>query len=289
MIEYKYFFGNCSLSIQSENHIVEEQSFQIFRRNGKEQIKCEIRFLSCENLPSCEGKDYVKEKDVPYSEYLYEGEYIRTFHGLAGGEPYALLKKENERTWLCFYREDYSRYFKTMNEYFSHIALERILLDQDAVILHASFIRFQKVGILFTGVSGAGKSTQAELWQKYEKAEILNGDKTILKRMNRTWMGFGSPYAGSSKIWKNDNARIKAIVALGKSASQNECKRLTGGKAFSVIYSGMIMNTWNSEYMEKITEMISDISIEIPVFYLNCKVEKEAVECLKECLEKLEN
>lgn len=231
----------------------------------------------------------MKEKDVPYSEYLNEGEYIRTFHGLAGGEPYALLKKENERTWLCFYREDYSRYFKTMNEYFSHIALERILLDQDAVILHASFIRFQKAGILFTGVSGAGKSTQAELWQKYEKAEILNGDKTILKKINRIWMGFGSPYAGSSKIWKNDNVRIKAIVALGKSVSQNECKRLTGGKAFSVIYAGMIMNTWNSEYMEKITEMIRDISIEIPVFYLNCKVEKEAVECLKECLEKLEN
>ena len=288
-MEYKYFFGNCSLSIQSEKAIEEEHAFQIFRREEEKMVNCKIRFLPCEELPSYSGKDCVTEKDVSYSEYMCEGEFIRTFHGLAGGEPYALLKKEDERTWICFYREDYSRYFKTMNEHFSHIALERILLDQDAAILHASFIRLNKEGILFTGISGAGKSTQAELWRKYEKAEILNGDKTILKKMNGNWIGFGSPYAGSSKIWKNDNVRIKAIVALGKSASNNECKRLTGGKAFSVIYSGMIMNTWNSEYMGKITEMIREISIEIPIFYLNCKVEKGAVECLKESLEKLEN
>ena len=53
-----------------------------------------------------------------------------------------------------------------------------ILADAGMLVLHSSYIvTRQEQGILFSGPSGIGKSTQAALWQRYAGAEIVNGDR----------------------------------------------------------------------------------------------------------------
>ena len=65
-------------------------------------------------------------------------------------------------------------------------------------------------GILFSGVSGAGKTTQAELWMQWEQARQINGDRPILvSKVIREWLGCGSPYAGSSECYINECIPIK--------------------------------------------------------------------------------
>lgn len=285
---YQYFFGGCSLAIGTQNEVKEQERFLPFKLKGKESTQSKVLFYVKNELPIIEGIDLVTEEDAIYSEYKIENKYIRTFHGNGTKEPYAILEKMNDKSWICSYLEEFSKGFQTIGDLFGYTALERILLEQDAVILHASFVKVNGEGILFTGPSGIGKSTQAEMWKNYQQADIINGDKTILKQKNGVWYAFGSPYAGSSRIWRNECAPIKAIVFLGQTSDKDKCFRLEGADAFRVIYSNMTMNIWNKDYMNKTLEFIREVCIRIPVFYLKCRPEKSATECLKRCIEKRE-
>ena len=58
-------------------------------------------------------------------------------------------------------------YFSETHNCFSHIALEELLLLRERLILHAAFVAVGERGLLFSGPSGIGKSTQAALWERH--------------------------------------------------------------------------------------------------------------------------
>ena len=45
-------------------------------------------------------------------------------------------------------------------------------------------------------------------------ADILNGDRATIDISKDITNVYGSPYAGSSKIYRNESAPIKAIILL---------------------------------------------------------------------------
>ena len=160
------------------------------------------------------------------------------------------------------------------------LAFEFPLLEKQAFILHSSFVSWKGNGILFTAPSGTGKSTQADLWEKYEAADIYNGDRTIVRKMNGEYYGFGSPYAGTSGIYRNESAPIKAIVVI-EQGPENIIQRLYGREAFLPLFRETLMNTWNKEYMEKMTDLLMDAACQIPVYHLSCRPDQDAVNTVK--------
>ena len=84
-----------------------------------------------------------------------------------------------------------------------------------ALILHSSYLDVNGQALLFSGPSGIGKSTQADLWVRHRGAAILNGDKSLLIREPDGWYAHGWPICGSSGICRNESRRIRAIVMLG--------------------------------------------------------------------------
>lgn len=281
---YCFEIAKCIIRLQVPEEMMIEQQFQPFRCNKTEGNV--ITFLPQDYLPEIRGVDLVTEEDVTFSEYKMNGKYIRTFHGTGTKQAYAMLVQVRQEQWECRYLKEYGYHFTTIDSCFRHIALERILMENQAMILHASLIQANG-GILFTGVSGIGKSTQAELWKENENAEILNGDRTILRKEHGIWYGYGSPYAGSSKIYRNQGVPIKAIVSLGQSSEEDRCEYLGAGNAFKQIYSGLTINTWNRQFMDTVMGLVSDLCINIPVIYMKCRAQKSAVTCLKKMLEEL--
>ena len=82
-----------------------------------------------------------------------------------------------------------------------------ILADAGMLVLHSSYIvTRQEQGILFSGPSGIGKSTQAALWQRYAGAEIVNGDRALVRPDTGTVSGVF--YAGTSGISRNVTASL---------------------------------------------------------------------------------
>lgn len=140
-------------------------------------------------------------------------------------------------------------------------------------------------GILFSGVSGAGKTTQAELWMKWEQARQINGDRPILYKSDKGWLGCGSPYAGSSECYINECIPIKTIILL-EQGTQTSLQRVSITEAVKRIYANSTVYTWNKEYVEKLLNLIMILVQEIPVYRLINRADHDSVEIVKKELQK---
>lgn len=210
---------------------------------------------------------YIRVKTLPFNEKILET-YLYSENEKA--DITLSIPKEMEAEHEIFVRTNIWNY----------LAFEDVLINHQGFILHSSFISWQNNGILFTAPSGTGKSTQADLWKKYEDADIYNGDRTIIRKIDGKYYGFGSPYAGSSGIYRNESAPIKAIVVI-EQGPDNVIRRLHGREAFLPLFRETLMNTWNKEYMEKMTDLLMDVACQIPVYHLSCRPDQGAVNTVK--------
>ena len=165
--------------------------------------------------------------------------------------------------------------------------LEEFLIDYNAIILHSAVISIHGKAIAFTAPSQTGKSTQADLWHKHKNAEILNGDRGLI-RYQENYQIYGSPYAGSSHIYVNKSAPLKAIIVL-KQASYNKVRRIKGKEAYMHLISQTSLSMWNKETVEKQSLWLSNLIASVPVYLLECMPDEEAVEILYKELEGIIN
>ena len=226
-----------------------------------------------ENDSECNKKDFAVKK--------INDKFVRIYPAkVANSMKKILIYSEEKNKMIIQYPMQKDVFLFEHFNIWNYMAFENPLLYYQAFILHSSFISWQNNGILFTAPSGTGKSTQADLWKKYEDADIYNGDRTIIRKIDGKYYGFGSPYAGSSGIYRNESAPIKAIVVI-EQGPDNVIRRLHGREAFLPLFRETLMNTWNKEYMEKMTDLLMDAACQIPVYHLFCRPDQDAVNTVK--------
>lgn len=203
-------------------------------------------------------------------------------------QPYACVswKRGKPDTLTCHYVKGKEFYLNYSHNLCDLLGLESLLLRYSGLLIHSSFIRWGNKGILFSAPSGTGKSTQADLWEKYENAEILNGDRAGIRRISERWIAYGLPYSGSSSIYRNECAPIFAVVVL-KQGKKNQIQRLTSAQAFRSLFPEIITHSWDKKFVENVTEMLCHLVTEIPIYQLACLPDESAVWFLKETLERL--
>ena len=166
------------------------------------------------------------------------------------------------------------------------IAAEHLIARNHGFIFHCSYIEHNGKAILFTAPSGTGKSTQAELWKEHRGAEIINGDRAAVRLADGRLLAEGIPFAGSSQYCKNRSLPIAAIIYLGQ-ASETSIRKLRGYEAFSKIWEGVSVNTWDKEDMELVSGVVQKVAEQIPVYHLPCTPDESAVIALEAELRKL--
>lgn len=173
---------------------------------------------------------------------------------------------------------------QTKNTFF-HVGFETLLLYRERLCFHAACVRTALGGILFSGPSGVGKSTQAELWCKHRGAEQMNGDRPILSKGNSGWLAWGSPYAGSSRCYVNASCPVSAVVML-RQAESCSLRRLSAKEAFRAVWSGLTVPAWDAKAMETACDLALELSTTVPVYEFGCTPDVTAVEFLERGLEK---
>ena len=168
----------------------------------------------------------------------------------------------------------------SLRDCFSVIPLEELLLDHGRMILHASCVETEFGGVLFSGPSGVGKSTQAELWKSLRSAPILNGDRVILHRDQGRWLASGSPYAGSSRYYVNRSVPVAAVVMLDQ-APEERLRALAPMEAFRLLYSQLLVNTWNPDFVERVCDLGQELIQQIHILHFACTPEDRAVLALE--------
>ena len=168
--------------------------------------------------------------------------------------------------------------------FFSCAGIHSKLLKEDALIMHASYVAWKGKAILFCGPSGAGKSTQASLWKEYKGAEIINGDRVLLKRKNGAWHAYGYPCCGSSAICENETLPVQAIVML-EHGTENAIIPVSAGGKMRAFIAGTERYLWDGEELNMVYGLAEQIIAEVPMFKFSCTPDSAAVEILNKKLE----
>lgn len=217
-----------------------------------------------------------------------EGNVYRLFYDIRKTEPYSLgIYDWAQKKISIEYSSEGRDFFKEIGNCFIHTALEELLENEKRLVFHAACADTPYGGILFAGPSGAGKSTQADLWCKYGNGHLINGDRPILRWMEKDLYAYGSPYAGSSKCYINEKCKVRAVVFV-KQSETNSVRSLKISEAFRKVYASLTVHGWDTDFVKTAGDFAEKIVNEIPIYELSCTAAEGAVEALKGMLEQLE-
>ena len=149
---------------------------------------------------------------------------------------------------------------------------------------HSSIIRLSDgKGLMFLGPSGIGKTTQAELWNRYRDALIINGDIVFVQETPEAFLGWGTPWHGSSPYCENTSVPLKAMIVL-KQSPENSIRELTGFEKVTAVSNNVFYPTWLENGMELCLETLDHLLSRIPVYELSCRPDEEAVKLTEETI-----
>ena len=275
---YYFEFGNHIFAIHSDFEIpwYEWHTHFLETSYDKNSFPVTHYYIQC----------YDSEPDVSQLICLYHGKNQHIYQGSEGeirvhyllGEEVSIYCEEKKDGYYIFINPVLKQ---EAYMYFVAMMLEKVLLEGSALILHSAYIEYEEQAILFTGPSGIGKSTQADLWVKYKNAHVVNGDRSILQKRDEQWNACGFPICGSSKISENKNYPIRAIIYLSQNPTDTvQC--LYGFQAFQKTLSEISVNYWNKKATEKALGLVENLCKEIPMYFLKCTPTLNAVDCLFE-------
>ena len=167
--------------------------------------------------------------------------------------------------------------------FFGVSGLHHQFLKYEGAVLHASYIDYHGKAILFAGPSKTGKSTQAALWNEFEDAIIINGDRVLLRKKNEVWNAYGFPCCGSSKICENQTNPLAIIVCL-KQGDVNRIEQMTYAEKIRALVSGIEFYQWDKVEMEMVFALAEKIAQKTNMIRLVCRPEKDSVKVLKDYL-----
>lgn len=216
-----------------------------------------------------------------------KGGYFRSFFDAPKDmTPYAIATYDYDKKRVCVdYLKKGEHCVSEMSNSFFHIGLEALMIREQRLCFHAACVNTYLGGILFSGPSGVGKSTQADLWCKYKNAKLINGDRPILSKEKNGFLAWGSPYAGSSKCYVNESCPVSAIVMLHQS-EKCHLRKLNVKEAFRQIYKGLTIYSWDRQFVEMAMDLAIELAKTVPVYEFECTPDKYAVEYLEKELQK---
>ncbi len=156
-------------------------------------------------------------------------------------------------------------------------------LYMGGLVLHGAALEYSGKGFIFTGSSGAGKTTQAHLWQRYRDALIINGDCPAIMPANGKPRVYGTPWCGSSGETVNRSIPLDSVFLI-KHGDTNTLKELTGHEAFLALLANVFHSNFDSSTLDRAIENIKRIIQDIRVFELTCTIDESSVETVEKVL-----
>lgn len=151
--------------------------------------------------------------------------------------------------------------------------------EKDCFLMHGAVVAWKNQGYLFTAPSGTGKSTHLALWKKYlgDQAEVINGDKPILKvTEDEVWV-YGTPWAGKEQWQVNKKVALKGICFLGR-GEKNSIQKIDSFSALPFLMR-QVYFTDAPQSAGKTMELLDQMLKIVPLYKMKCDISKEAFEC----------
>jgi len=149
------------------------------------------------------------------------------------------------------------------------------IIPFDAFFLHAAVLAINGKGVAFAAKSGIGKTTRLNLWEEAfgDKAQIVNGDKPVLRFLDGQLYAYGTPWKGKEINGNNVRTPLNALCFLERS-DEVSLQRISIPETLSRIFSQVFVpedEQSRMHFLGLIDRMIQCT----PCFLLKCNKGKE--------------
>lgn len=285
MMSRYYQFAGMKIAVSMPEELFFENELKLapFRCEGPE-ADWTFQFEKKEELMPPEGRLAMQEADrLIYSSKGYCVRYLDAYNG-NWEKASARVEYRDRQVWVQLREKRFPD--RVIAKYvLQSLGVEHLAARNQGLIFHCAFIEHNGKAILFTAPSGTGKSTQAELWKNYRGARIINGDRAAVRLAEGVLLAEGIPFAGSSQYCEKESLPIAVIVYLGQ-APETSIRKLRGYEAFSRIWEGVSVDTWDRDDLENVSCVVQKIAEQIPIYHLPCTPDESAIVALEEALRK---
>lgn len=211
-----------------------------------------------------------------------DSHYFFLFPAAPGIYEAHLTKDGTDARYYC--HPPYSERFQ--QDLFHAVRLSFLYLAQlhDMVVLHSASLLYQGKAWLFSGHSGAGKSTHTHLWKELYHVPLINGDLNLLSVENGFPMIHGLPWCGTSGIVDTHSYPLGGILLINK-ALQNYAASLDDSHAQLLVTQHLISPNWTEALMRKSLHIVAELAPHILICRLRCTKAPEAVEAGKKIID----
>ncbi len=165
------------------------------------------------------------------------------------------------------------------------IILTHYLLKNHHVPIHAAAVEFNGKGYIFTGVSGAGKSSITKLFSKYGIDSWLSDEKVIIKTKQRDITVHGTPWFSFANKALNKGVPLAGIFFISHGADP-VIKQLDQQESMVKLFDVASIPWYDAEYAECGCAVLTKIINEIPTYEFSYRLEENAVRAWQEFVAK---
>lgn len=144
----------------------------------------------------------------------------------------------------------------------------RRMLQYDGLLLHGAAVAVDGETYLFLAKSGVGKSTRVQRWLEVfgARAQVVNGDKPIVRRVDGIWYACGTPWSGKEGQSTPGMFPLKALCFLERS-EENTVVPMDMDEAIGRIFHQVLMPTEETE-QDRFFALLEGLLTEVPCYLL---------------------
>ena len=182
------------------------------------------------------------------------------------------LKQTGSNNVTVFVRNAMESYIRIGIQYGLMLALH-----QECIGLHGVTLLCGNEIIILSAPSGTGKTTLANLLEKYCDAITINGDFALLHPIGNRVIFEPTPFCGSSGRSLNHRFQVNRLVFL-EQAKENHWHESYGREAINHFMNNCFLPTWNRNIQEIVRANIMKCIVSLQINTYGFTPTKEAAE-----------
>jgi len=161
------------------------------------------------SLPELDPREHIFRSGGNWTLYSHDNQWVFLLEAPGTGpEPYALavINREFSNGDVYVRRlEEFEVWYpdslpNPLEYPLAELLMVHLLSQGRGHLFHACGVAYEGKGLLFAGVSVAGKSTIANLWKQVPGAAILSDDRIIIRKMDSQFWMYGTPWHGDAGV-----------------------------------------------------------------------------------------
>ena len=150
------------------------------------------------------------------------------------------------------------------------------LAREEGLLLHACGVVRGREALLFSGPSGAGKTTIARLMQGTPDVRVLSDDRIALRPTESGFRAYGTPWHGDAPLSLSDSAPLRAIHLIHH-ARGIEVEPLGGAAGAAAVLGNSFAPFHDPVSAERSLEVAAKLAARVPIVRLGFPKDERVV------------